>query len=100
MFEVLCSVLTLRVHYIPDEKLANAGTFKIMHEDHTVGNMLRMYDTVSTFSYNPGNSCLTVKCFLLDTVFPTLWKTMSRSKSKPLTPLTRKWLLTKPLKAC
>lgn len=32
-----------RVTYIPDEKIANAGTFKILHEDHTMGNMLRMY---------------------------------------------------------
>lgn len=31
-----------KVSYKADTKLANAGTFTIMHEDHTMGNLVRM----------------------------------------------------------
>jgi len=33
---------TPKVVYKPDTKLENAGTFTIMQEDHTVGNLIRM----------------------------------------------------------
>lgn len=31
-----------KVEYKPDTKMANAGSFKIQREDHTVGNLVRM----------------------------------------------------------
>lgn len=31
-----------KVTYKPDTKLENAGTFTIMQEDHTIGNMVRV----------------------------------------------------------
>lgn len=31
-----------KLSYTPDTKLANAGEFVLMREDHTLGNMLRM----------------------------------------------------------
>ena len=31
-----------RVEYAPDTKVANAGTFTMQREDHTVGNLVRM----------------------------------------------------------
>ncbi|GAX82487.1 hypothetical protein CEUSTIGMA_g9914.t1 [Chlamydomonas eustigma] len=31
-----------KVDYKKDEKIADAGTFTIMNEDHTLGNMVRM----------------------------------------------------------
>lgn len=31
-----------KVEYKADTKLVNAGTFTIMHEDHTLGNLVRM----------------------------------------------------------
>lgn len=31
-----------RVRFTPDTKIPNAGTFIIMREDHTLGNLLRM----------------------------------------------------------
>mmetsp|Transcript_14231 Transcript_14231/g.30658 ORF Transcript_14231/g.30658 Transcript_14231/m.30658 type:complete len:121 (+) Transcript_14231:66-428(+) len=31
-----------KVEYIPDPHTANAATFKIEREDHTIGNLLRM----------------------------------------------------------
>lgn len=39
---VLC---THRVEYKKDTKLMNAGTFIFQREDHTIGNILRMYAT-------------------------------------------------------
>jgi hypothetical protein len=36
-------VFTLRITYVKDTKVANAGTFTIQHEDHTLGSLLRMY---------------------------------------------------------
>mmetsp|Transcript_27298 Transcript_27298/g.73782 ORF Transcript_27298/g.73782 Transcript_27298/m.73782 type:complete len:122 (+) Transcript_27298:49-414(+) len=33
---------TPKVVYKPDTKLENAGTFGIMQEDHTLGNLIRM----------------------------------------------------------
>jgi DNA-directed RNA polymerase subunit L len=32
-----------RISYLPDTKIQNAATFNIEKEDHTVGNLLRMY---------------------------------------------------------
>ncbi|CAD7695802.1 unnamed protein product [Ostreobium quekettii] len=31
-----------KVSYEPDTKIANAGTFTIQREDHTIGNLIRM----------------------------------------------------------
>lgn len=31
-----------RVAFKPDTKVANAGTFTVQREDHTVGNLVRM----------------------------------------------------------
>lgn len=31
-----------RLSYIPDTKIPHAGTFEIIKEDHTLGNLLRM----------------------------------------------------------
>lgn len=33
---------TCRAAFKPDTKVANAGTFTIQREDHTVGNLVRM----------------------------------------------------------
>lgn len=33
-----------RVEYKKDTKLMNAGTFIFQREDHTIGNILRMYE--------------------------------------------------------
>jgi hypothetical protein len=32
-----------KVTYLPDTKRANCGTFILGKEDHTIGNLLRMY---------------------------------------------------------
>ena len=37
------NLLWNRVQYTKDTKIANAGSFKIRLEDHTLGNILRMY---------------------------------------------------------
>ena len=37
-----------RVSYVADSKMTNTGTFTFRREDHTLGNLLRMY--VSPFS--------------------------------------------------
>ena len=38
----LPAALLCRVVFKPDTKVANAGTFTIQREDHTVGNLVRM----------------------------------------------------------
>ena len=40
-----------RVSYVADSKMTNTGTFTFRREDHTLGNLLRMY--VSPFSLTP-----------------------------------------------
>jgi len=35
-----------RVSYVADSKMTNTGTFTFRREDHTLGNLLRMYVTL------------------------------------------------------
>jgi hypothetical protein len=37
-------VVALRVTYERDMKVMNAATFTVEREDHTVGNVIRMYE--------------------------------------------------------
>ena len=40
-----------KVAYEKDTKIANAGKFTILREDHTVGNLLRMYVLFGVFFF-------------------------------------------------
>lgn len=39
---VYTTLPTRRLAYTPDTKIPHAGTFEIIKEDHTLGNLLRM----------------------------------------------------------
>ncbi|MBA0553484.1 hypothetical protein Golob_012663 [Gossypium lobatum] len=54
---------TKKVSYERDTKIINAATFTIEREDHTIGNILRMY---ASYDIRPLSNFVSFCLFLLD----------------------------------